>query len=59
VVKKIQDTSAKKSAGGSDDQLNLEFSSEDEKIRQLLQETIKVQQVNAVKSKKKSLVAKD
>jgi hypothetical protein len=59
VVKKIQDTSAKKSAGDSDDQLNLEFSSEDEKIRQLLQETIKVQQVNAVKSKKKSLVAKD
>jgi hypothetical protein len=37
----------------------LEFSSEDEKYLQLLQETIRVQQVNAGKSKKQSLVVKD
>ena len=59
MVKKTQDMSAQKSAGGSDDQLNLESSSEDEKNRQLLQEKIRVQQVNAGKSKNQAPGVKD
>ena len=59
MVKNTQDTSTQKSAGGSDDQLNLESSSENEKNRQLLQEKIRVQQVNAGKSKNQAPGVKD